>query len=277
MNSFMRTLVAAFAASALPAFAQSVAFITNIKGDIAVDGNPRPLLLAELSKGQKLTVGRDAQLQVMYTASGKEYVLKPGEYEVRDTEIASASGMPPLSRSTEWRASNKVLTQVAQTSSASVRMRSLARPAALDASPKLLFPTEGNIATLQPQFRWTASDPKAAGNLVVMMAGQEKPVHQAKTAGLEHRIATKLKPDTEYAWVVSVNGSEIGTGKFRTLPADAIHAIDKRRPGEKSDFTDRLLFALYLQEMGATQEAREAWTRLAQERADLPELSVLAK
>jgi hypothetical protein len=29
--------------------------------------------------------------------------------------------------------------------------------------------------------------------------------------------------------------------------------------------------------MGATQEARESWARLAQERADLPELSALAR
>jgi hypothetical protein len=37
------------------------------------------------------------------------------------------------------------------------------------------------------------------------------------------------------------------------------------------------MFALLLQEMGATQEAREAWAKLSQERADLPELSALAR
>ncbi len=35
--------------------------------------------------------------------------------------------------------------------------------------------------------------------------------------------------------------------------------------------------ALLLQEIGAAQEAQEAWARLAQERADLPELASLAK
>ena len=37
------------------------------------------------------------------------------------------------------------------------------------------------------------------------------------------------------------------------------------------------MYALFLQELGATQEAQDAWARLAQERADLPELSSLAK
>jgi len=276
MTGLMRTLLAMLLASAIPALAQSVAFITNIKGEVAVDGKERPLLLAELAKGQKLTVGRDAQLNVMYTASGREYALKPGEYEVRENEIASASGAPPVARSTEWRASNKVLTQVAQTSSASVRMRSLARPQ-VDNSPKLVYPTDGSVGTLQPQFRWNAADPKAAAEITVLLPGQEKPVHQAKVSGTSYRMTVKLKPDTQYAWIVSANGAEIGTATFRTMPNSAILSIDKRRPSDKAEFSDRLLFALYLQEMGATQEAREAWTRLAQERSDLPELSAFAK
>lgn len=276
MNKTLRTLLAMLVAFAAPAFAQSVAFVTNIKGDIAIDGHQRAVLLAELARGQKITVGRDAMLHVMYTASGKEYVLKPGEYEIRDTEVANAHGVPPLARSTEWRASNKVLTQVAQTSGASVRMRSLARPKA-DTSPRLLFPTEGSVATLQPLFRWHAANASAESELSVVVPGQDKPLHVAKVAGLSHRIGARLKPDTEYAWMVSMNGAEIGAGKFRTLPASAIQAVDKRRPAERAEFSDRLLFALYLQEMGAAQEAREAWARLAQERADLPELSAFAK
>ena len=45
----------------------------------------------------------------MYTASGKEYVLKgPGDYVVKDIEIASSSGIPPVTRATEWRTSGAV-------------------------------------------------------------------------------------------------------------------------------------------------------------------------
>jgi len=76
---------------------------------------------------------------------------------------------------------------------------------------------------------------------------------------------------------VSVGGDEIGTGRFRTLPADALAQIEQRRPKDKADFSDRVLFTLLLQEMGATQEAHESWSRLAEERADLPELSSFAK
>ncbi len=110
------------------------------------------------------------------------------------------------------------------------------------------------------------------------MDGQDKPVvsGQAGRRRVQGRRA-KLKPDTEYTWTVAANGDEIGSGKFQTLPADAIKQIDKRRPSDKADFSDRLLFTLMLQEMGAVQEAQESWAKLSQERTDLPELAAFGK
>ena len=264
MKNIQRTLLAILLV-ALPAVAaDGIAFITNLKGEVAVDGNPRPVLLSELSRGQRLSVG-------------KEYVLKgPNEFLVKETEISSSAGMPPLTRETEWRTNNKVLSQVAQTSAASVRMRSIALPKA-DTAPRLLFPTEGNVATLQPTFRWRSPDPKLQGDFTLLVIGQDKPVHVAKAAGGSYRVPAKLRPETEYAWTVTSAGSEIGSGKFRTLSPEALTRVEKRKPHEKSEFSDRLLFTLMLQEMGAVQEAQESWARLAQERADLPELAAFAK
>ena len=276
MRTIQRALLAvvAFAAS-LAIAADGVAFITNLKGEVAVDGNPRPPILSELARGQKLTLGKEAQATVMYIASGKEYALRgPGEYVVKDTEVAASSGMPPVTRNTEWRATNKVLVQVAQSSAASVRMRSIAPPKAEPAA-KLLYPTKGNIGTLQPTFKWAAPSPKAEFTLSVV--GEEKPVHQAKANGTTYRVPAKLKPDTEYSWAVVAGGQEVGNGKFRTLPGDAIQQIEKRKPAEKAEFSDRILYALLLHELGAAQEAQEAWARLAHERGDLPELASLAK
>ena len=277
MRTILRTLAAISLAAALPGWADGIAFLSNLKGDVAVDGNARPILLAELSKGAKLVLGREALASVMFVSSGKEYALKgPGEFLVKDTEIAASSGMPPMTRETAWRASNKVLTQAAQTSAASVRMRSIAI-AKPDTDARLLFPTQGNVTTLQPTFRWRAGDATAQGEFVLLVAGQEKPVHTAKAANGAYRVPARLLPDTDYVWAVSVAGDEIGTGRFRTLPADAVAQVEQRRPKEKADFSDRVLFTLMLQEMGATQEAHESWSRLAQERTDLPELTSFAR
>jgi hypothetical protein len=275
MKTILNAILVALMFGTSGAWAEGIAFITNMKGDVALDGNPRPTLLAELAKGQKLTVSQDAQASVMFVASGKEYSLKgPGQYLVKDAEMSALSGMAPTARETQWHASNKVLVQAAQTSAASVRMRSIAVPKP-DTDPKLIYPTQGNIATLQPTFRWRGPDGK--GELVLLVAGQEKPVHSAKVSGTSYRMAAKLRPDTEYTWTVAIAGNEVGTGHFRTLPAGTLAQLDKARPSEKADFSDRVMFALTLQELGAMQDARDTWARLAQEREDLPELAAFAK
>lgn len=276
---FRVVFVAVLASTALSArAADGVAFITNLKGEVAVDGSSRPLLMSELGKGQRIVVGKDSQLSVMYVQSGKEYVLKgPGDYQVGEREISSGNGMPPTARETSWRASSEVLVKVAQTSSASIRMRSYA-PGKPDAKPGLDFPTRGAVTTLQPVLRWTVPDAKGPLDVTIAVAGREdKPLASAKATGSSHRFPAKLQPDTEYSWTLSASGKEIGTAKFRTLSPAALQNVEKRRPAEKGEFTDRLLYALLLLEVGASQEAQDAWARLAQERTDLPELAGLAK
>jgi len=272
MKTILRTILVTLAV-ALPAHAaDGVAFITDMKGEVAVDGNPRPLVLSELAKGQKVTVGKGSQVTVMYTASGKELILPPGDYIVKETDVSGTS--QPIARTTEWRASTRVLTQVAQTSAASVRMRSIAPQ---KQTAEKAFPSEGSIATLHPTFRWHAEDAKAPTEFTLMVLGQQKPVHTAKVSGGTYRVPAKLRPETEYSWTAVSGGNEVGGGQFRTLTSDALARVEKRRPSDRAEFSDRLLFALMLQEMGATQEARELWARLAQERSDLPELAALAR
>lgn len=171
MTTIARALLAMLLMAASAAMAaETVAFITNVKGDVTIDGVTRAALLAELAKGQKLVLARDAHASVMYTATGKEYMLRgPGDYVVKDVEIASSSGMPPLARATEWRANGAVLAQVAQTSAASVRMRSIGKPKA--ALEPLVFPTQGKVSTLQPTLRWRGEE-KAPSQVEVQIVGE---------------------------------------------------------------------------------------------------------
>ena len=280
MRNLLRALLVSMAAFlAFPAQgAGGVAFVTDLKGEVSVDGTSRPMLMSELAKGQKVVIGKDSLLAVMFIQSGKEYLLKgPADYTIGERDIASGIGMPPVARETAWRANNQVLVKVAQTSSASIRMRSFAPPKA-EPKAKLEFPTRGAVTQLQPTLRWTRPEGTAQADVTIAVAGKEdKPIARAKVGGTSHRFPAKLQPDTEYAWSVAVAGQAIGTATFRTLSAAAIQDAQKRRPADKAEFSDRLMYALLLQEMGAVQEAQEAWAKLAQERSDLPELANLAK
>jgi hypothetical protein len=78
MKTILRAsfLLLLYATAPLAGAADGVAFITNMKGEVAVDGSTRPMLLSELAKGQKIAVGKESQLSVMFIQSGKEYLLK---------------------------------------------------------------------------------------------------------------------------------------------------------------------------------------------------------
>ena len=51
----------------------------------------------------------------------------------------------------------------------------------------------------------------------MMVAGDEKPVHTAKPTGNTYRVPAKLKPDTEYFWVVNSGINEVGNGSANVL------------------------------------------------------------
>ena len=254
-----------------------MAFIANLKGEVALDGAARLSLFAELAKGQKLVLDKDATLSVMFIQSGKEFPLKgPGEYVIKESDIGVIKGAAPVARQTAWRTNAKVVAHVAQSSSASIRMRGIAP--AEDKGAKLLYPTQGRVSSLQPTFRWNPADAKSPYEFTLVLSGDKAlPVSKAKVTADSYALPIKLKPDTEYAWAVSASNSEIGTGSFRTLRADALRQVEMLKPTDKAGFTDRLMYALLLQDMGATQDALEMWSKLAKERTDLPELSALSK
>ena len=281
----MKTKFRALLTVALFALAQSalaaggVAFIANLKGEVTLDGTRRPALMAELSKGQKIVLGKDASLSVMFIQSGKEFALKgPGQFVVNSSDISASIGATPAVHETEWRTNSQVLVQVSQSSSASIRMRRIGPVKADDKAAKLIYPTLGKVSTLQPTFRWNAGEATSPFEFAIALAADRgSPLNKAKVAGDSYHLPVTLKPDTEYAWTVTAADTEIGNGVFRTLPQDAIRQAEKRKPREKAEFSDRLMYALMLQEMGATQDAQEIWSALAQERADLPELAALSK
>lgn len=271
-------------APAHAATADGVAFLTDIKGEVRIDGAARPALMSELAKGQKIALGKDAALAVMFIQSGEELILKgPGEFEVDKAGKAiskSSQTGQVTTRKTDWKISSQALVKVSQTSSASIRMRSMKPASAGNPDTKigaLLYPVSGTIATLQPVLTWQSTGASAYDVALALASEPDKPIAAGKASGTTHKFSTRLKPDSDYVWTVSAAGAELGRGKFRTLSADDMAAVEKRKPADKASFTDRLLYAVMLNDLGASQDAQALWAKLAAERSDLPELAALGK
>lgn len=277
------SLFASIAFGVAPVCAQSgIAFLSDLKGEVNLDA-AKATLMAEVRKGARITCPRECLVGVMYLVSGKEYVLKgPGDFQVGDSEVTTKIGAPPALRETKWKVASQVVAQAAQTTSASIRMRSLNQSAKTEPPlpvERLLYPRDTKVSSLQPAFTWTSANAKGPFEFELKAAGSAKPIHKAKVAAMRVDLpkSTKLAPDTEYSWSVKAGAMDVGMTSFKTLPAHALDTVAQRKPDDKAPFSDWLLYALTLKEIGADQDAGEVWAKLARERPDLPELAALAK
>ena len=253
--------------------ADPVAFLSDIKGEVVMNGGGRPPFLAELLPGTKLALGQDARAAVMYVVSGEEYALKgPGEFVVTREGVKASKGAAPSSRVPGLRVSAAAVVDTSKAATASLRMRSAPAPRADRAGPH--YPVNARIATLQPTLRWTGEAETTYSVVVTSRSGKE--VYRGAAKGPSLRLPSRLVAGQSYAWTYSAGEAALGDARFETLAADAIAAADRARAGAKS-FSDRVLLAMVLQDLGAAQDAREVWTQLAAERPDIPELAGLAR
>lgn len=269
--------LASLAAPGLAAAADPVAFLSDLKGDVILDGQSKPAFLSELLPGSKLSLAKDATAAVMYVVSGNEYSLHgPGDFVVGKAAVNASKGTAPAKRVSSLRANPAILVQTSRTATASLRMRSLpagSKPEKARGGP--LYPVNAMVSTFQPTMRWWG-DAKEAGFTIVIASLDGKEVFRGRSRTPSLRLPVKLAPGVRYAWTVSAGEERLGEALFETMPVSAIQSADKARGAARS-FSDRVLVAMYLQDLGATHDARELWAELARERPDSPEIAALAR
>ena len=270
-----RAVLAALAALALAAQgAEPVAFVADLKGNATIEGDGAVTFLAELAAGTRLFLGSHASMSVTYVATGAEFTIAgPGEFLVAPTEIRTQKGAAPTRRSVAVPPDPGVVARVSRTATASLRMRGIGDDG--KTKPALESPVNTRVSTLQPTLRWKGG-PRAEKATVSVIDASGKEVWKADAAHGSARPAVALAPATAYTWTVATPQGSLGEATFETLAAPQMARIAKSRAAAKT-FSNRVVHALLLQEVGATQEAREAWAALAGERPDLPELAALAR
>jgi len=261
-------LLLALAANA----ADTVAFVADIAGSASIEGEGKLNFLAELRPGTRLMLGTGASVAITYASSGTEYTVRgPGEFLVGASEVKAEKGGAPTKRIVTSVQDKATISRVSQTATASLRMRSL--PAEKTKSP-LEFPVDTRVATLEPVLHFGKQVPVGSEVTITDASGKAVWKGQAKSGSL--KTGVKLSPATQYRWTVMTSKGALGEAQFETAGADAIRKVAQSRSSARS-FPDRVMHALLLQELGATQEAREAWAALARERPDLPELAGLGR
>ena len=248
-----------------------VAFVADIHGNASIEGDGKVTFLAELNAGTRLLLGSGAKVSVTYASTGAEYTMNgPGEYLVAPTEVKAEKGAAPSRRVVNAVPDAGVIARISQTATASLRMRSV-QPRA---SSGLHYPVETRVSTLQPVLRFTGA--AAEANEVRLVDAKGKEIWKGPAQSGEVRPAVKLSPAARYRWTVMTPQGVLGEAQFETLGNEALAKAARSRTAARS-FADRVVHAMLLHDLGATQESREAWALLAKERPDLPELAALAR
>lgn len=266
------TLLAAAALTA--GAAEPVAFVADLQGNATIEGNGRLGFLAPLPAGTRLLLGTGAKVAVTYASSGAEFTLNgPGEFMVGAADVKAERGAQPTRRTVQVMPDAEVIAKVSRTANASLRMRGLTAPPAH--AVVLEYPMNTRIVTLQPTLRWSG-DPAAEPFEVAVIDPAGKDVWKGRVKPGMAKPPVKLAPATIYKWTVMTPKGVKAEGRFETVSAEVMARTEKSRALAKG-FSERVMHAFLLHEIGATQDARDAWAGLARERPDLPELAVLAK
>jgi hypothetical protein len=270
-----RLAAALVAAAALAAHAAGpIAFVADLQGNATIEGDGKVTFLAELEPGTRLLLGTGATVTVTYASTGAEFTLRgPGEFVVSAAEVKAARGAAPTRRTVSVLRDPALISQVSRTANASLRMRGMGSPPAN--RMVLDYPVNTRVVTLQPTLRWSG-EPSAQEFAVAITDPAGKEVWRGKVKPAMARPNVKLSASTIYTWTVTTPKGAMAEGRFETVSAESIARVEKSRASAKS-FSERVMHALILQDLGATQDATQAWSALSSERADLPELAVLAR
>jgi hypothetical protein len=270
-----RAVAAAAAAVALQSLAGSpVAFVSDVSGSATIEGDGRLTFLAELEPGTRLFLGSGARAAITFARSGSEFTAAgPGEFLVASDELRAERGGAPARRDVAMLRDNAAVVRAARTATASLRMRS-ARAAgeSAGAARTLQYPVDTRIATLQPVLRW-----QAANDVTVTLRDEDgRELWSGRTAASTAKPPVKLAAGTRYTWTVLTPQAILGEASFETLAAEPLARAERARASARS-FSGRVAHALLLHDLGADQDAKAEWARLARERPDLPELARLAE
>ncbi len=265
------------------AAAQPVAIVTDTRGKAVLDSDPRKpdlAITAALDPAARVQLGPDARLVVLYLKSGDEFALTgPALIEFNADEPKALKGAAPVKRTSALaRAGGEVRIKPAGVAQAALVMRSI-RPAA---RIRVLTLTGTKTLDESPVFRWEAVQ-QGVSYQFELSDDTGKVLHEATTPATEVRLpaAILLREATPYSWSVSArldDGRRYASNSDFSIVMPRVRAqVEAARPAANAAFSERVAYALWLDQLELLDEARKYWMALAAERPEDSQLQARAR
>jgi hypothetical protein len=273
--------IASVLAGPLRAESEPVAMVTDLQGRavLDIDGQQSELaILAEVPHGALLKLDDGARLVLVYLQSGQEYTLKgPAEAYVRDDQLVPLSGAEPQRHDLAPGDGAPIQIKPLRIAQAALVMRSASPSARI----KLISPLGTRTLEARPEFRWQALEQGAAYEFTLAdSAGGQ--ILKTAVNDTVYRLpeAAALKPGATYSWQVEgrlPGGRRYSSwGDIQVVSEDDRQRVEALRPSPDAPFSQRVVFAAWLEQQHLRDEARKYWAQLAAERGGEPALRALA-
>jgi len=278
---FIFAMIFSFISS--PVYADDpIAMITDLQGKVELTSSSGKVLtiLSELKAGDEVSVASKSRAILVILDSGQEYdITGPAEIKLSLTAPNGVSGNAPKPIGSRLLAKAPVKIQPLKVTQAAVLMRSLEKD---KSEIKLLSLNDTKTVENNPSFSWQVVAPELAYKFQLIDEANNSVFETSlngTTAFLPDSI--KLKESSSYKWRVSTKNSNgklfSNVGSFTVASDELKSQFNSLRPEGGTEFSQRVLYAVWLEQAELKDEARKYWKILSEERSDDPFLKVLAK
>ena len=258
---------------------EPLGLVIDVQGSATLAGKGRLAILAGLAPGAEVSLAPAARVTVVDSASGRQFdLIGPGAFRWTKGTVEIVRPGKIVARAPGNDAIKEVRLRTARIAQASISMRGgeESRPV------RLAFPVSTWLLDRPAQFRW---EPVAGAKTYRFQLTDStgRPLHEARTAGtsVELPAAVVLEAGHTYGWQVWAELADghtpDGWTEFGLAGPDLRARVERDRPAANARFSDRLLYALLLEELGVREDAAKLWLQLASERPDDPDLSARAQ
>jgi hypothetical protein len=256
-------------ALALQAAASPVAMVTDLEGAATAKERRALSVLDEIELGSTITLSSGSKLVFVYYSSGVEYGFAgPGRLKVLESAPEVMAGKPPLVR--RLLAGGERSTRISP--SGKIQASLVMRGEGTESSLVLLGPLSKIVET-RPRFTWERL-PQAERYRFELVDEDLQTVAHATLTDTSYELDQGIVlPPGLYTWEVETRlpGAirAANWGVFTVASVEERELLNGLRPPPGASFSERVVYAVWLQQTGFLHDAQQAWRQLKDERPEL--------
>lgn len=273
LTIFLTTLVFSASLTTTVYASEAVAMITDLTGNASLTSNGEQKkceILMSTFSGDEIRVEANSKLTLVYFKSAKEYTFPENTIININTEAPeNKSGSKATTRDLEVAKNMKLLADEDEYNQAAIVFRGTRKKPKI----KLVSPVSSKILSSQPMFEWQPLEENLQYRFV-LTDDSGRTVIETLVNGTNFKLLpeNRIVDSVLYSWQVE---ARLSTGaiysnstNFSLIDKEELEKVNRLRPKDGATFSERVVFAMLLEQMGVRGEARGYWKILSVERPD---------